>query len=184
MDSRALRRLIGFTPNGNGLITDQREYQLVSGFHRLLFMKTEFTQERAVVNHDEPRIVDLDSDETHGYAFAADGKTFRTIALRADGSGQPKKIEVREVDASTGKTLKSLMKIDYTEHVLSPNGKRLATINKDGKVVIYDVDRGAKLSAYAFRSRGASADEQSGLAGFGGNFAQRLRRSTATFRAS
>ena len=91
-------QLIGFTPNGNGLITDQREYQLVSGFHRLLFMKTEFTQERAVVHHNEPRIVELDSEETHGYAFAADGKTFRTIAFERDGSGQPKKIDVREVD--------------------------------------------------------------------------------------
>ena len=168
-------KLIGFTPSGNGLITDQREYQLVSGFHRLRFLRTEFTPERAAVNSHDPRIVELDSEETHGYAFAADGKTFRTLAYERDGSGQPKKIEVREVDATTGKTLKSLLKIDYTEHLLSPNGKRLATLDADGKLVIIDVDRGAKLSAHSLPEPAALPPlDSSRQAQFGGNFAGML----------
>jgi RNA polymerase sigma factor (sigma-70 family) len=165
-------QLIGFTPSGNGLITDQREYQLVSGYHRLRFMKTEFTPERAVVHDEEPRMIDLDSDETHGYALMADGKAYRTIAFERDGTGAPRKIAVREVDTSTGKTVKSLMKIDHAQHALSPNGKRLAALDKDGNVVMYDVDRGARLSAHAMPEASSLPPIGATDPRFGGNFAQ------------
>ena len=164
-------QLIGFTSNGKELVTDQREYNLVSGFHRLRFMETSFAPNRAYVNHLEPRTVNLDADDTHGYAFAADAKTFRTIAYERDGSGNPKKLEVREVDAATGRTLKSLMKTDFVEHMLSPNGKRLATVDKDGKVLVYNVDRGAKLSTYALAEPPSLPSiVSSGYGSFGGGF--------------
>jgi RNA polymerase sigma factor (sigma-70 family) len=161
------RNLVGFSRDGKLLITDQREYNLVSGFHRLLFTRLDDERlARRGQQEDADKVVNLDADDTHGYAFAADGKTFRTIAFEHDSLGVMKKLEVREVDATTGKTLKSLMKIDYEQHLLSPHGRRLATIDKGGKVVVYDVNRGAKLSSYTLAEL-PSAPQPSGPAGFG-----------------
>jgi len=163
--------LIGFNPNGKELITDQREYNLVSGFHRLRFLETSFAPKKSFVNHLEPRTVDLDANDTHGYAFAPDGKTFRTIAFERDGSGSPRQIEVREVDAGSGKTLKSLMKIDYAQHVLSPNGKRLATFDLKGKLMVYDVDHANTLSTCVLPEPPALPPMSgTGFANFGGGF--------------
>ena len=63
------------------------------------------------------RVVDLDSTH-HGYTFAADGKTFRTVAVLSDSSGATTNMEVQDVDATTGKTLKTLLKIAIEYHVL------------------------------------------------------------------
>src|SRR5262245_2687527 len=131
-------------PDSRRIVTDVREYHLVSGRHELDFLELgrDFSGGVGVVAR-----VQLDANETHGYAFAPEGKTFRTVAFERDAAGTPTKLEVLEVDATTGKTLKSLLKLDYGDYTLSPDGKRLATIDKSGKVTVYDLDRGAKLSA-------------------------------------
>jgi hypothetical protein len=94
------------------------------------------------------RTVHLDLPETLGYAFAPDGKTFRTVAYHRGAAGEIRKVEVLEVDAATGKERKSLLKIDTALFALSRNGKRLATFEVEGdRVTVYDVDRGTKLFA-------------------------------------
>jgi RNA polymerase sigma factor (sigma-70 family) len=141
---------VGFMPDSRRILTDLREYNLVSGRHELIILEPDT---KVSWGYKSQR-VQLDATDTHGYAFAADGKTFRTVAHQRDASGATTKLEVQEVDAATGKTLKTLLKIDYEQYVLSPDGKRLATIdNKAGKVTVYDVDRGEKLSVYTLPER-------------------------------
>jgi RNA polymerase sigma factor (sigma-70 family) len=135
--------LARFTPDGKRIVTDVREYQLVSGRHELDFLEIDPKWAGGI---GPVARVQLDATETHGYAFAPDGKTFRTVATERDATAGPTKLDVSEVDATTGKTLKSLLKVDYAPHVLSPDGKRLATLEKSGKVTVYDVDRGAQLA--------------------------------------
>ena len=117
---------------------------LVSGRHRVYFLEPDPPRKGAITFQKVKRTVDLEATESHGYAFAPDGKTFRTIAFERNAAGEVTKLEVLEVDATTGKTLKSLLKVDYGDYVLSTDGKRLATIDKNGKVTVYDVDRGAR----------------------------------------
>jgi WD40 repeat protein len=61
-------------------------------------------------------------------------------------------LDVLEVDASTGKETKSLLRTDYGKYAFSANGKRLAVFDKDfAKVVtVYDIDRGVKLCDHKF----------------------------------
>lgn len=160
-------QIVGFTTSGKGLVTTLREYELASGRHRLYFLEPDSPKKGEMTYQKLKRTVDLDDTETHGYAFAPDGKTFRTLVAERDAAGVPTKLEVLEVDATTGKTLKSLLKVDYGDHTLSPDGKRLAVAHpqedvqvkepkEPGKkreiapkgpnvVQIYDLDRGAKL---------------------------------------
>lgn len=138
--------LVGFTPSGQAFITDRREYGLISGMHQLHYRTFGVDPHQGFVFRTAQ--VDLDSSDTHGYHFSADGKTFRTVALERDGGGAPTKLDVREVDAATGKTLRSLLKVDYAPYELSRNGKRLAVFDKDGAGTIYDVDGAKKLSAF------------------------------------
>ena len=155
----ALRKgtqLVAVMPDGNGVVTDLREYDLISGHHQL-----DFWDRRQPFKGAETRpmagvlgigqTVKLELPETHGYAFAPDMKTFRTVAWFRVATGAVEKIEVLEVDAATGKATKTLIKLDYEQHLLSPNGKRLAVLNTDAtKVTVYSVDGGAKLSEYTF----------------------------------
>jgi RNA polymerase sigma factor (sigma-70 family) len=153
-------RLVGFTPDGKQLITDVREYNLVSGFHRLEYWEADAAAGvpgpaeggpggAAVVA--QVRTVDLDPDLTQGYAFAPDGKTFRTVYLERSTARREEpvygKVEVREVSAETGRTLKTLLKVegDFVAYALSDDGKRLAKLGTDDQITVYDVDRGAKL---------------------------------------
>jgi RNA polymerase sigma factor (sigma-70 family) len=143
-------------PDGSGFVTALREYHLISGRHHLRFvLKGEFMGN---VTWGFARTVDLDLPETHGYAFAPDGKTYRTVAFHRDAGGVPTKLEVLEVSTTTGKAVKSLLKIDHavdykstryhSGHVLSANGKRLAVLDKGAKrVTVYDLDRGEKVSS-------------------------------------
>jgi RNA polymerase sigma factor (sigma-70 family) len=146
-------QLVGFSSDGKGVVTAIREYELVSGYHKLRFWEPDPPRKEAITFQRVARTIDLDANDTHGYAFAADGKTFRTVAYIRDGSGATNKLEVQEVDATTGKTLKSLLRIDYEKYVLAPNGKRLATVDQVGKVTVYDLDRGAKLATYTLPER-------------------------------
>lgn len=140
--------LVGFTPDGKHLITDRREYHLLSGLHQLQFL-----EERVLPNFPNDRrfqpvrTIDLDSDQTHSYAFAPDGKTFRTVSYDGSRPGVFAKLEVREVSTETGKTLKTLLRIDgeWQGYALAENGKRIVTYDsaKD-RVMLWDVDRAAK----------------------------------------
>lgn len=133
-------RLAAVLPDGSGYISDIREHHLISGNHQLTVVPF-----KGIV-----KTVDLELPETHGYAFAADLKTFRTVAYeRTHGVGLTK-LEVLEVDTATGKAKQSLLKIDYDQYALSANGKRLATLDKAAsKVIVYDLDSGKKVSEAA-----------------------------------
>ena len=143
---RANGDLVDFTPDSHELITEKREHHLVSGFHWLRFLSLpEYKGNELLPWRANTRTVNLDLPETHGYAFAPDGKTFRTVAYHRDSTRAVTKIEVLEVDAATGKAKESLLKIDHGPYALAPNGKRLAVLDKEyAKVTVYDLDRGAK----------------------------------------
>lgn len=148
-------RLLGFTPDGKYLLTDRREYNLVSGFHHLMFWEEKQPPAAGGAafagggGFSRVRTVELDADQTVGYAFAPDGKTFRTVYREASKPGVIGLIEVRQVSAETGKTLKTLVKVEgeYLDFTLSANGKRLAV--QDAKLGIdgWNVDKGGKESS-------------------------------------
>jgi WD40 repeat protein len=153
---------VGFTPDGKQVVTALREYGLLSGYHHLIWWDPSKSEETAVPNRQfvlrgkaRFRVVDFDGADLHGYAFTADGKTLRTIRSELDVKGGLYTREVVEVDLSTGKTGKVILKLDPQKLRLfpvarfSPDGKRLAAFNQDyTKVTVYDLDRGAKLSEY------------------------------------
>lgn len=155
--------LVAVAPNGSGVLTDVREYHLISGRHQVKWWDIKHGQ--------EAKSIDLELPETHNYAFAADGKTFRTLAWHRDARGAVEKVEALEVDATTGKEVKSLLKADIggpeltvtgaperpsrptpkaenSRSTISANGKRMAVIDKENmRVTVYDLDRGVKLSS-------------------------------------
>ena len=179
--------LVGFGPNGKTIITDEREYQLVSGHHRLQFWG--LTAGQAVPGGPGPgaipapggpgpggrvgpggpggmpgpgaapdpswsitRTVNLDSDRTHGYVFAPDGKTFMTVATEGGPrTSVQKSVAVRVVDATTGETLRTPLTLDgeYKAYALSPTGSRFAAIDAaTDRLSVWDVSKGEKISAY------------------------------------
>ncbi|MCI0704762.1 MAG: RNA polymerase sigma factor, partial [Planctomycetia bacterium] len=154
---------VGFSPDGNHILTDMREYELLSGYHKLYFRElkkgtslydVKWPGGRWLMRTLDPerkRTVEFDGRELHDYAFLADGKTFRTLRYERDAMREPIKLEVVEVDTTTGKMGKSLFKADSTYSAFSPNGKRLSVIDKTfSKMTLYDLDRGAKLFDYNF----------------------------------
>jgi WD40 repeat protein len=152
---------VGFSPDGKFAITDLREYHLLSGYHRLTWWDPSKAEARGpfeLRGAAKVRTVDFDGADLHGYAFTRDGKTFRTIRNEYDAKGAVTSAEVVELDATTGKTGKVLLKLGagnplFTPApVFSPDATRLAVIDKDHtKVLVYDLDRGTKLSEYAFQ---------------------------------
>ena len=124
------------------------EYDLVSGLHRLRHVSI-------MRDKDHPgqlvtgttRTVSLDAGETHGYGFAADGKSFRTLAFTTAAGGGIHKIVVTSVDAESGKTLKTLLTAEgeFEGYGLSDRGERLAVWTAAGDVAMYDVDAGKSL---------------------------------------
>ena len=139
--------LVSFASVGCGLVTAVREYHLVSGHHRLRFWEPEPPEKGALTNQKFVRAVDLDASDTHGYAFAADGKTFRTVAYEYRNEGGLRNLAVRSIDAATGKTLKTLLTVerDFEQYALSQNGKRVSLFSVDGTLVLYDVDEAKQL---------------------------------------
>src|SRR6185312_5441336 len=68
--------LVGFTPDSKRVITELREYELISGFHRLTFWEPakdypNFMRSSSTVN--------LQPERTYSYAFAPDGNSYRTV---------------------------------------------------------------------------------------------------------
>jgi len=148
-------QLVGFTPDGKELLTATREYQLVSGFHKLQYI-TLFPAKGGSEFASRPgRVVELDADDTQGYSFVADGKTYRTISTTSSSPGVYAKVRVTEVDPANGKTLKSLMEADgaFVAFSLSPNGKRLGVLAQQGDVTVYDVLSGKPIWSKATKMR-------------------------------
>ena len=140
-------RLVGVFGGGKELVTEQRERDLVSGHHRVVFLPVNPKVKTVVGDEAVPRTVDLDAGDTHGYAFSADGKTFRTLAFTTTAEGGIRTITVTSVDASTGKTLKTLMTAEgvFEGYGLSCHGERLAVVTSAGDVTVYDADSGKRL---------------------------------------
>ncbi len=145
-------QLVGFTQDGKTLLTEFREYHLLSGNHKLDFWDVDKVRPEFATNYRLGRSVDIASTETQGCAFAVDGKTFRTLALvRNVVTGEVTKVQVVEVDATTGKRLKTLLSVDCGIFSMSSDGKRLATIETENTVFVYDVDRATKMSSHTFK---------------------------------
>ncbi|HEY3788671.1 MAG TPA: RNA polymerase sigma factor, partial [Urbifossiella sp.] len=123
MESRA--RLVGFTSDGKRLVTELRESELLSGFHRLTFWE----QDRAapqILDLKAYRTIDLESEPTEGYSFSSDGKTYRTVAwqerkIEVPLTGNPSrqfvrsifsKVWVREISLETGRLLRTLLQVE------------------------------------------------------------------------
>ena len=159
----ANEELAGVRPDGSGVVVALREYELISGNHRLTFWNPpKQAMPRTLIDE---KTVELDLPEAHGYAFAADMKSFRTVAYHRGTSGAVESIEALEVDATTGKAGKTLLKVELglepaapparqtprpenSRVAMSANGKRLAVINRENtQLTVYDLDRGAKLSS-------------------------------------
>ena len=144
-------KIVGFTPDGSRLITDLREYALASGFHRLSFWNVEPGKADSLSGGGgEPRRVDLDADQTSEYAFAPDAKSFRTVFYGVRKTNGYAKLEVHEVDAATGRTVKSVFKAgdgECARFALSADGKVLVTAWAGPEVGVsaYDVDKSEHL---------------------------------------
>jgi RNA polymerase sigma factor (sigma-70 family) len=138
--------LVGFAPGGKALVTEQRERDLVSGLHRLRFMAVDLGPKTLTVDHLEPRVVDLDTDDTDGYHFAAVGKTFRTVSPPL-GPGGTRRVTVTSVGAATGKTLAALATAEgeFRAWKLSARGELLAVVTPKAEVSVYDAASGKVL---------------------------------------
>jgi len=140
-------QFIGFTPDGKELLTAQREYQLVSGLHKLQYIGLKREKPGAAITTKPTRSVDLDADSTAGYSFAVDGKTYRTLDTTTAAPGIVSRVRVTSVDAATGKTLKALLTVEDPAwgYGLSPRGERLAVLTPKGVVTVYDVNSGKPI---------------------------------------
>jgi RNA polymerase sigma factor (sigma-70 family) len=138
-----LSKLIGFSPDGKFVLTELREYQFVSGFHKLDFWSLDGQLK-------SNRSIKLEPTETQSYAFSADGKSFRTVAIDRDlVTKEIKKAAVLEVSTATGKRIKTLLSVEASTCGLSSDGKRLAVLGVEKSVDVYDIDKGVKLSSYS-----------------------------------
>jgi RNA polymerase sigma factor (sigma-70 family) len=149
--------LVGFTPDGQQVVTALHESGLVSGFHRLDFWNLagpvgprgipgEPGPGRPVYRLTPDRTVDLDAETTEGYALAPDGKTYRTVVTQR-WNDYYTKLSVREVSTETGKTLRTVAQLngEYDAYQLSRNGKRLVVSSVD-VVEIHNLETGKKVS--------------------------------------
>jgi RNA polymerase sigma factor (sigma-70 family) len=134
-----------YMPDGR-IVTDNREYHLLSGRHVLYFHEFDKGFQYGLKQVGR---VELEAADTYGYAFAADGKTFRTVGYERDKRGNRyRDFSVRSVDLTTGKTLKTLVTAEgefLGFFALSQDGKRLGLVDAFGNLVVYDVDSAKKL---------------------------------------
>jgi RNA polymerase sigma factor (sigma-70 family) len=161
---------VGFTSDGKHVITDLREYTLLSGYHRVSFWDPTKGEQPAGGLWPSPgrplvltegaklRTIDFDGGDLYDYAFPSGGKVFRTIRYERDAKGEIVGLAVVEIDAHTGQTGKTLLKEEANENVtsqggrtFSPDGQRFALMDKNfTKVTVYDLDHGKKLSEFKF----------------------------------
>lgn len=150
----AKERLVGVTREG-AVITELREYGLVSGFHRLTLWKPEkpsreilkkagVDEADAAVAMQPARSVDLDSDHSFGFAFSPDGKSYRTVVKeRIDGDRV--KLSVREISMETGKALRTVFQIEgeFRNFQLCSDGSHLAAVQGD-EAFVFEIATGRK----------------------------------------
>jgi WD40 repeat protein len=185
--------LVGFTPDGKSLLTAVREYNLVSGFHRLEVWSTASAKPGSpaatpmggagdgalggeTTFFRPARAIDLDPDRTFGYAIAPDSKTFRTVYVEFKEPGVIGVLEVREVSMETGKTTKAFPRVEgeFVNYAFSPDGKQLVTFDKQEVISAHDAQTGKQLWHQA-----PKFDRLEGSSGIGGSRDQR-----ATFQYS
>ncbi|MFO0797211.1 MAG: sigma-70 family RNA polymerase sigma factor [Gemmataceae bacterium] len=159
-------RFVGFTPDGNEFLMTRREHGLVSGRHQAAFyvfgtagrglglggppgtdgaegsVTTPLGRLLSLV--PTPRRFTLDNEQSNEFAFAPDGKTYRTLFFARDAH-PIRKVVVRRVSAETGKLLDTVATVEgrFATAQLSADGKRLLTIDEQTKeVVSHDVGYG------------------------------------------
>ena len=96
------------------------------------------------------RTVDLGVEPTYEYAFAADGKTYRTLfEVEHPNPVGDRTFEIREISTETGKTLSTLLKAegDFRDYRLSPNGRRFVAEDQRDNITVWNVDKGKKESS-------------------------------------
>jgi hypothetical protein len=151
-------KLVGFTPGGSRLVTAVLENRLISGINRLEFWAF---ADKAGPNGGmlKERTIDLDGNNTYGYAFTSDGKTIRTVVLDHDPADGYRDVEVREVSATTGQTLRTPVRFPGLARGfgLSPDGRRFGVIDPNQKLTVWDVDQGVKLWEKALPTAEAAA---------------------------
>ncbi|MBP3956078.1 sigma-70 family RNA polymerase sigma factor [Gemmata sp. G18] len=153
--------VIGFTSDGKQLITDRRERHLLSGLHQFVYWdldKAEANPRRGVPTLGDKaklRTVNFDGANVYApYAFGPNGKTFRATRMNYErgAGGEPKTVDVIEVDTSTGKSGKPLTTIPYGYMALSPDGKRLAFTTPSGlSVRAHDLENRDKPELCEFK---------------------------------
>ncbi len=155
-------RLVGFTPDGSQVVTDLREYQLLSGLHRLHFWSVPPPQPAGSPPGSETlllsRTTNLDAVRMYGNAFRPDGKSFLTVTVvpeyRAGASTKVlTRVAVREVDAASGATLHTALTVpgEYGAVALSRSGDRFAAVDlATAQITVWDVARREKISAFDY----------------------------------
>lgn len=136
--------LVGIAPDGSGIFTARREFDLISGEHRLTFNKKPAGETPGVL---EPgRSVRLESLRSHTYAFNTKGDAYRTFVYNGEPGRLTSASTVYEVNVATGETSKPLLKLGAGTVSLSPTGTRAALVAEDqSTVTVYDVTRGTKV---------------------------------------
>ncbi|MBN9519896.1 sigma-70 family RNA polymerase sigma factor [bacterium] len=146
-------RFVGFTPDGKELLLVRRESGLVSGRHQASFFVIGIVGRpgpdgvpafppgaeggeggapigpagRALSLVPYSKEFALDPEQSTDFAFAADGKSYRTLVLGRDDA-VIRKVELRRVDATAGKALETLDTYD--------GDFRTAQLSADGKTVV------------------------------------------------
>jgi RNA polymerase sigma factor (sigma-70 family) len=165
-------RFAGFAPDGNELLLVRRESGLVSGRHQASFWvfglvgrpgaaglvggqpgaeggeDGVFTPAGRVLSlvPYEKRF-DLDPEQSGDYAFAPDGKSYRTLVLTRDET-DIRKVTVRRVSTETGKVLETVGTAEgmFRSAQLTADGRRVVTVSaRDGEVVAHDPAGGGAL---------------------------------------
>jgi RNA polymerase sigma factor (sigma-70 family) len=149
--------LVGFVPGPTGpaVVTDLREFKLLSGLHQLAFwalgddLKQGAAGPRFPSRYYNPRrTVDIDPVPTHGYALAADGKTYRTV--HATPRDKTMHIEVKEVSTESGRTLKTYPGVSGWRGELAADGRTLFVWEDAGAAAGYEVESGRKVWTHPF----------------------------------
>ena len=152
------QQLVGFAPDGERVLTELREYELLSGHHRLSTWKlmnppapipglgatppgTVLSGPGGVAgpSFQVERNLTLSPDRTAGYAYSADGKTFRTVVVETNAAGDESRFGLHEVNADTGEVLKTVESRVAKACAMSPDGKRLAFVMTDYSVLVSEV---------------------------------------------
>jgi RNA polymerase sigma factor (sigma-70 family) len=158
----APQRFVSFTPDGKHFVSAQREEKLVSGKHRVAVWAIDPDARGAAALPGGPpggggpgrpalgttlrRSFDIDPGQSNDYAFAADGKNYRTLLLTRDDAGI-REVAVQRVSAETGDVLETLA---HDEVKLST-----AQLSGDGRVVVVqNAESGALGYSYVDKKGG------------------------------